>query len=108
MVDGVLWTEFRTGRHEIRLGVEVEEVIAIPPAPPEGAPDFRAVVDGVAYLAVPRGAAAALQLSGPVSAVGWQIRAGRWELAVNDEVIALSGSGSRQVGPDDRLTVRSR
>ena len=84
------------------------EMVEIPPLPPEGATDLRAMIDGVPYHAIPRGTPAELKASGHVSAVEWQVATGEWELIVNNDVVALRGSGSRQINADDRLRVRFR
>ncbi len=95
----VLWVESGTHRQALRLGVSPEAVIALPPRPPAGTFDVRLRLDGVEAWQAP---ITAEPRAYPVLVQGEAIRfhwteptpgEAPWELVINDQTIALTGTG---------------
>ncbi len=86
--------------------------VELPPLPPAGVLDVRALVHGVGTLTVPDGAEAAvypLRLQGEVSEVRWQLPAaqeGRWQLVVDDVAVPLAAEGVYRLTAGQQVAVR--
>ena len=109
----LLWAEASGGQQTLHLGVEVEEVEALPPVPPIGLFDVRVGVDGVGSWQVPltnEGLDYPLRMQGGSMQLGWKIppeERGLWQLVVNERVIDLEGEGLVSLEADvDQVFVR--
>ena len=97
--EAVLWVEGEGRQQMLVLGVQANEVEALPPVPPAGLFDVRAEVDDMGAWQVPRVSAARdfrLRLQGEGLQLGWQIPAaerGLWQLVLDGRIIALDGAG---------------
>jgi hypothetical protein len=101
LVDGyvgpLLWVQSGQQRQEIHLGVEADEVTALPPLPPPGVLDARVNLGHVEALQVPASELPAeytLTVQGPDVELGWDVPEGTWELVIGDQTVRLAGTGS--------------
>ena len=95
----VLWAQSGDVRQEIHLGVEPDQVTALPPLPPEGVLDARVRVGEVDAWQVPitaEGHVYGLSVQGEDVVLSWNVPAGdagAWELVLEDRVVSLEGAG---------------
>ena len=111
--NAVLWAESEGRQRVLHLGVEANDVEALPPVPPAALFDVRVEVDGVGAWQVPRTSEQRdyrLQVQGGSVQLGWQIpqeERGVWQLMVNGRVIDLEGKGRLELMPGvDEVFVR--
>jgi hypothetical protein len=111
----VLWVQSGEHRQEIQLGVDADQVTALPPLPVPGVLDARVLVGDLSSWQVPRSAQVtdyAMLVQGPEVTLGWDVPAlqdGDWELLFGDQALALSGQGSlalEELVTPARLTLR--
>ena len=97
--NAMLWAESEGRQRVLQLGVEANDVAALPPVPPAGLFDVRVEVDGVGAWQVPRTSEQRdyqLQVQGGAMQLGWQMPQKErvlWQLVVNGKVINLEGEG---------------
>jgi hypothetical protein len=102
----VLWAESHGRRHELTLGVAPEDVVALPPVPPDGGFDMRVALARMESWQVPWSAAGAcyqVHVQGDDVTLGWEIpadAAGHWELRITDQSYVLAGTQSLPLGAD--------
>jgi hypothetical protein len=109
----VLWAESGQWRQEIRLGVEKQRTLALPPVPPSDALDLRVQVGGIQTWSVPESDELQeyeLLVQGPAVRVGWDVPAldaERWVIVLPDgHTVRLSGSGTVDVHTPTGLVLR--
>jgi hypothetical protein len=108
----VLWAQSGEKRQEIHLGVESDQVNTLPPLPPAGVLDMRVRVGDISTWLVPlvnESTDYELAVQGLDVALGWSIPAsavGRWELAIGEKTVSLSGQGA--LDRDDLTTASGR
>lgn len=98
-MEGRLWIAVEGVRQELALGVKPDEVVELPPPPPdESVPDVRAMVAGVPAHGVPAEAGEyEIQARGVVRSAAWEVTAGEWELLTDAGRVALRGTGEKDV-----------
>ncbi len=109
-----VWLAVEAGaaRQVLRLGVQPEELVALPPRPPAGAFDARLSLGAIEAWAAPSGddlAEYPLHLQGPVDSLRWQAPAassGEWVLVVGGSAFGLDGEGALAPPAGIQLSVR--
>ena len=104
-----LWLDGPGGRQDVLLGVTPDEVVELPPVPPEGVFDVRVDVgEGVSALQVPaRDGVYTVRLQGDVKALHWDMAdAGPWQAAIGSRWVDLVGTGQVAVTAGELLRLR--
>lgn len=100
----VLWARSGHQRQALQLGVDPNQVTALPPLPPAGVLDARVWLGDVSSSEVPASAVPReypMTVQGEAVTLGWHVAAeasGRWELVFGNQTVPLSGRGSLALG----------